>query len=42
MKQFKDPIYGYIEVESEYIPIINSAEFQRLRNIRQTSITVTN
>ena len=37
MKQFKDPIYGYIEVESEYIPIINSAEFQRLRNIRQTS-----
>lgn len=36
MKQFKDPIYGYIEVGSKYIPIINSAEFQRLRNIRQT------
>ena len=36
MKQFKDPVYGYIEVESDYIPIINSAEFQRLRNIRQT------
>ena len=36
MKQFKDPIYGYIEVKSRYIPIINSAEFQRLRNIRQT------
>lgn len=36
MKQFKDPVYGYIEVESRHIPIINSAEFQRLRNIKQT------
>lgn len=36
MKQFKDPVYGYIEVKSRYISIINSAEFQRLRNIRQT------
>lgn len=36
MKQFKDPVYGYIEVKSRYIPIINSAEFQRLRSIRQT------
>ena len=37
MKQIKDPVYGYIEIASCYIPIINSAEFQRLRNIRQTS-----
>lgn len=36
MKQIKDPIYGYIDVEEKYIPIIDSAEFQRLRNIRQT------
>lgn len=36
MKQIKDPVYGYIEIKSRYIPIINSAEFQRLRNIRQT------
>lgn len=36
MKQFKDPVYGYIEIELSFIPIINSAEFQRLRNIRQT------
>lgn len=36
MKQFKDPVYGYIEVRSCHIAIINSAEFQRLRNIRQT------
>lgn len=36
MKQFKDPVYGYIEVKSRYIALINSAEFQRLRNIRQT------
>lgn len=37
MKQFKDPLYGYIEIEADLIPIVNSAEFQRLRNIRQTS-----
>lgn len=36
MKQIKDPLYGYIEVETSYIPLIDSAEFQRLRNIRQT------
>lgn len=36
MKQIKDPLYGYIVVENEYIPLIDSAEFQRLRNIRQT------
>jgi len=36
MKQFKDPIYGYVDVETRYIPVINSAEFQRLRSIRQT------
>ncbi len=36
MKQIKDPLYGYIEVEDRYIPLIDSAEFQRLRNIRQT------
>ena len=36
MKQVQDPIYGYIDIESEYIPLIDSAEFQRLRNIRQT------
>lgn len=36
MKQIKDPLYGYIEVNDKYVPIIDSAEFQRLRNIRQT------
>lgn len=36
MKQVQDPIYGYIDIESEYVPLIDSAEFQRLRNIRQT------
>ena len=36
MKQIRDPIYCYIDIEDEYISIINSAEFQRLRNIRQT------
>ena len=36
MKLIKDPLYGYIEIEEKYIALINSAEFQRLRNIRQT------
>lgn len=36
MKQIKDPVYGYIIVEDDYFPFIDSAEFQRLRNIRQT------
>lgn len=36
MKQIKDPLYGYINVKGRYMPLIDSAEFQRLRNIRQT------
>lgn len=36
MKQIKDPLYGYIEVADKYLSLIDSAEFQRLRNIRQT------
>lgn len=36
MKLIKDPLYGYIEIEEKFIPIIDSAEFQRLRSIRQT------
>lgn len=36
MKQVRDPLYGYIDIESKFIPLIDSAEFQRLRNIRQT------
>lgn len=35
-KLIKDPLYGYIEIEDKYIAIIDTAEFQRLRNIRQT------
>lgn len=36
MKQFKDPIYGYVDVNELYLPLIDTQEFQRLRNIRQT------
>ena len=36
-KLIKDVVHGYIEFDQEYIDIINSSEFQRLRNIRQTS-----
>lgn len=38
-KKIRDPIYDYIVVEDEFLPIINSVEFQRLRNIIQTSYT---
>lgn len=38
MKHFKDPIYGYIGIDDDIINyIIDTAEFQRLRFIIQTS-----
>lgn len=34
----KDPVHGYIKIRKEHVKnIIDSCEFQRLRNIRQTS-----
>lgn len=39
-KQFKDPIYGYIEIDSTIVTeIIDTPAFQRLKDIRQTSYT---
>lgn len=37
--QFRDPIHGFIEVSEEELRIINSAQFLRLRNIRQLATT---
>lgn len=38
MKLIKDPVHGYIKIPKDYIKnIIDTCEFQRLRNIRQTS-----
>jgi HD superfamily phosphohydrolase len=39
-KLFKDNIHGYISVESDFIPMINTAAFQRLRRLEQTSYRV--
>lgn len=36
-KKIRDPIYNYIELEDPFVDLINTPEFQRLRNIRQTS-----
>lgn len=37
-KLIKDPIHGYIKLPKDYVKnVIDTAEFQRLRNIRQTS-----
>jgi|AGTN01.3.fsa_nt_gi HD superfamily phosphohydrolases len=37
-KIIKDPVYGYVEIDEELMEdIVDSACFQRLRNIRQTS-----
>ncbi len=37
-KRFKDPVYGYIDIDETVISnIIDTAGFQRLRNIIQTS-----
>lgn len=35
-KRIRDPLYGYIEVEEKYVPLIDCAAFQRLRHIKQT------
>ncbi len=40
IKQFKDPIYGYIEIDSDLVTdIIDTPTFQRLKDVRQTSYT---
>lgn len=40
-KSFKDPIYGYIEIDNHIInTVIDTPEFQRLRNVIQTSIAL--
>lgn len=39
MYQFRDPIHGFIEVSDYELKIINSAPFQRLRNIHQLATT---
>lgn len=37
-KTFKDPVYGYITIKEDIVHnVIDTATFQRLRNIRQTS-----
>ncbi|NLJ31433.1 MAG: HD domain-containing protein [Clostridiales bacterium] len=39
-KQFKDPIYGYIDIDRDVVSqIIDTPAFQRLKDIRQTSYT---
>lgn len=38
MKQIKNPIYGYIDIEDFCLPLIDAAEFQRLRNINDSHI----
>lgn len=37
MKLIKDPIYEYVQIEDIFTQIIDTPEFQRLRNIVQTS-----
>lgn len=39
MYQFRDPIHGFIDVSDIELKIINSAPFQRLRNIHQLATT---
>ena len=36
-KLIKDVVHGYISFDEKLTSIINSSEFQRLKNIRQTS-----
>jgi len=36
-KKIRDPLYNYIELDDSFMRLVNTPEFQRLRNIRQTS-----
>ncbi|AWR97865.1 HD domain-containing protein [Acidianus sulfidivorans JP7] len=38
MKLIRDPIYGYIEVSDEFLKVISTPIFQRLRQIKQTAM----
>ncbi|MEM2130764.1 MAG: HD domain-containing protein [Candidatus Bathyarchaeia archaeon] len=38
-KFFRDPIHGYVKVDKDYLPIIDSPFFQRLRRIKQLALT---
>ena len=35
---FNDPIHGTMELEAVLVGIIDTPEFQRLRNIKQTGV----
>lgn len=35
-KRIRDPLYGYINIEPDFDALVDTAEFQRLRNIVQT------
>jgi HD superfamily phosphohydrolase len=39
-KLFKDIVHGYIEVDDEFVRFIDTASFQRLRRLEQTSYRV--
>lgn len=39
MYQFRDPVHGFIDVSDDELKIVNSAPFQRLRNIHQLATT---
>jgi len=41
MKHIKDPIHGYIDIPEEELSLINSSEFQRLRQIKQLGLSDT-
>ena len=36
-KQIREPLYNYIALDDPFVQLVNTPEFQRLRNIRQTS-----
>ncbi len=38
-KRFRDPIHGFIEVSDDELKIIDTIEFQRMRNIKQLATT---
>jgi HD superfamily phosphohydrolase len=39
ISELRDPIHGFVRLDSDEVSVVNSPEFQRLRNIHQLALT---
>src|ERR1700683_840254 len=39
VSELRDPVHGFVRLDSDEVRVVNSREFQRLRNIHQLALT---